>query len=572
MAGSSVDREIRITASDSGVFDKLMKMKEGALAMGRGIAEDAKKQATSSRELIKLMNDEIALIEKRNKLNQASRETNAQSKLADTGDKQSYSKEMQKISVEGKDDKIQSDLLKQILQALLKTSQEEVTANRDSVKSQIASDKQIDANEDHEEALKQMFTKQVIQDTEPEGDETPGEAQERAKSTIHGMGNFVRETDVYTMGLGGGGDFLKSRASGVENKLGKRALLAGGIILGGLGMTISAASDRMEGYGDVFRASGGGGYGAVKDMTTAQANTRAAQLNLAGGERMSGSHMSTLLKYERSQGINSENLAKFRRFGGEDNETGANDPRLMMGMFKSIMKDFNMNKSRTNDLLEASLSLQEAEYMATGTASGMLNAAILNRLMSGQESPDAKRASATAGRLGGMIEGGNEQLEAIKFSEFQKKTGGNFGDYLKEKEKGVSGIIDDVVIDRILSSDMSKYDKQLSMYSTGLSWTDTEEIIKAGGVGPLATQNMGKDGQGGFSKVLAEGQAAEAGGSNRVTASAAWVTDGFASVGEAAIDLVDTLISAGQAIGNMFSGDGATTTNGSGGQTNTVHQ
>lgn len=553
MSSGTVDREIRITASDTGVFDKLMKMKEGALAMGRGIAEDARKQATSSRELIKLMNDEIALIEKRNKLNQSAREAGVSERLGKTSPE--FKSEMQKISVESKEDKMQSDLLKQILGAILKTSQEEVTSDRDTAKSQIASDKQIDATEDHEEALRQMFTKQIVKDTEPLDGESKEESKGRSRAYVSGMNNFIRETDAYTMGFSGASNLLQQSAPGVKNKLGQRSLIAGGLAFGLAGMTIAPASDLMESQGDIFRATGDNPYdfdGRVKDMTTSQANKRSAQLNLAAGERLDPETMRTLLNYERSQGVNSEQLAKFTRFSGGEGFT--NDPTLIMGMFKSIMNDFNLNKSRTNDLLEASLSLQEAEYMSTGKASGAELTGIINRLMSGQVSPDARRAGATAQRLDSLAKGGDTQSQAIKFSEYQRKyPGRSYVDFLREQEKGVGGEIDDLVISRIINNkELNDDQKRLSMRKHGLTIHDADEVLKAGGVSPMLPKDM-LDAEGNvvFDKVLERGRAAEQGGENVVTKSAAGVTDAFALIGSGTISLVEKMVSLGNNVDTL---------------------
>ena len=549
MAGSTVDREIKITASDTGVFDRLSKLKEGALAMGRGIAEDAKKQATNSRELIRLMNDEIALIEKRNKLNKEAREL--QAKQSYGGDKDKLKSELQKISIETKEDKLQADLLKQILQAILKTSQEQISVNREGVKQKIESDKAIDSMEDHEQALKAMITKQMIQDTEP----LEGETQDQARSrTFQGMGNFIRETDMYTMGFTGSSQFLKSRAAGVENKLAKRALLAGGLALGGLGMTISSTTDRMEGEGDLFRATGSyQGYGRVGDMTTAQTSKRASEVNLAYGDRMKDQEMVRLLRYERSQGINSEQLASISRYGGSRGGVD-NEASMVFGFIKDVMKDQGMNQAKTNELLQASLTLQEQEYLATGQASGMNNVAILNRIMSGQGVADARRASSTLGRVGQVIEGGNDQLEAIKFSEFQRQHGGGYLDYLEEKEKGVSGKVGQVLINKILESNMDEEDKILSMMHTGLTFSDSKTIMKAGGIDPLITESVREGGEENWSSgIIQQRDSALEGGLNEITQSAAWVTDKFADVGEGAVNLADTLISSAQKISSFFS-------------------
>jgi|SRR5690554_405237 len=547
MSGS-VNREIKISASDTGVFDKLSKLKEGALALGRGIAEDSKNQATSSRELIKLMKDEIALIEKRNRLSKESRELSAQDKYS--GDSKGLKEEMQKIQIESKEDSLQTELLKEILQGILKTSREQISADRENVKKTLKSEDEVDAMSD-EDALKSILTRQMIEDTEEEGGDG---GRDRVKSTLAGMNSFVRETDMYTMGFQSSGDFLTKRSENTENKLGSRLLLAGGMVLGALGMTISAASEQMEGYGDVFRASGGGGYGSVKDMTTAQANKRAAQLNLAAGEHIDGGRMSSLLSYERSHGIDSSSLAKMTRYSSSEDNKGV-DPVVTMGLIKNIMGDYGMNKSRTDDLLQGILSLQEQQYMATGKGSSTTNASILNRIMSGQERADAVRASATAGRVNQMIQGGSDQLEAIKFSEYQKNHGGSYLDYLEEKEKGIAGSVGQDTISRVLSSNMNESDKRLSLISLGFGSTESKEIMKAGGVGGLGTSKSSDPEAGiNWESAWQEGKSAEAGGTNKVMESSAWVTDGFATVGTAAIDLAETLVGAAQTVGGWFNG------------------
>lgn len=541
--GSTVDREIKITTTDTGVFDRLQKMKEGAMAMGRGIAEDARNQATSTRELISIMNDEIALIEKRNKLNQQGRQLDNQQKFDGSGQtKKTFREEQQKISVEGKEEQMQVDLLKQVLEAILKTSKEEVSVDRDAAKQKVASDKEIDTNQDHEEALQQMFRNQIIEDTEPgaekkkEGGGRPIDAQ---------MGGFIKESNAYSIGIDQTKQFVQRQAQKVENKLAQRTMLAGGAILGALGISMSSAGDLFESEGDLFRATGRKeGYESVKDMTQSQTNKRAAQMNMARGGEFGQGDINALLSYERSQGIDSTQLAKMKKLGGAENQHHGgvvNDPTTIMGTLKSVLREQGLDKSRTNDLLQASLSLQEAEFQGTGEANAVKNVGILNRLMTGMHAPSPGRALDTARNLSSMVEGGSDQLEAVKFSEFQKGGGGDYWDYLMEKEKGVSGKVDDVVIDRILESEMSRKDKLLSIHSLGMTPTQAEEIYEAGGVSPLIPEEMQKDGAGTVRREAAE---AAAGGENPITKSAAMITDGFANVGHATVELVDSMLEA----------------------------
>ena len=120
---------------------------------------------------------------------------------------------------------------------------------------------------------------------------------------------------------------------------------------------------------------------------------------------------------------------------------------------------------------------------------------------------------------------------------------------------------------------MGKDDKMLSLISTGLTYTDSEEIIAAKGVSPLATKSLKVDEKGrvgSFEGVWDEMAKAMEGGTNKITASAAVVTDGFATVGEAAIDLVDSLVSGAQSLQNWFSGTGVPVDNPNK-KTNQVH-
>ena len=366
---NSVDREIRITASDNGVFDRLSRLKEGALAMGRGIAEDSRKQATSSRELIKLMNDEIALIEKRNKLNSEGQQLGAREKFAGGADKSKLSKELQRISVESKEDKMQTDLLKQILQATLKTSQAEITANREGVKSSIVSDRQIDTMEDHEEALRQTFQKQLIRDSEPKAGESQEDARRRGKSGYASMGKFVKETDIYTMGYQGASEMMTSRSQGVENKFGKSLLAAGGLVLGGAAMSIGPATDYFEGIGDIQRLTGGGMQGIASkyggldkglDLTHAQAMKRASQLiQASGGKLTDAEDMHKMLALERGHGIDPTVLAKTQSMlTGSDMASGTE----AFGLAKVIQNQRGMTNVRLPDILQLQQEMVEKQF------------------------------------------------------------------------------------------------------------------------------------------------------------------------------------------------------------------
>jgi hypothetical protein len=538
---NTVDREIRITASDTGVSDRLSKLKEGALALGRGIAEDAKRQATSSRELIKLMNDEISLIEKKNKLNKESREMAASQKHSSgsLSAKTALKSDLNQISVESKEDKLQTDLLRQILQETIKTSTAEITADRESVKKKISSDKEIDTMEDHEEALKQTFQKQMIKDTAPKEDGSPSNA-DKAIST---MGGFVKPGDMYSMGYGQASNMMHARAAKSEKGIGKTALAAGGLVLGAIGIGISSGSDYIEGEGDLARAMGGSpkGYGDLDknlDVSTAQAMKRAAGLiTTSGGTTTGAGELNKLMAVERGFGVNADILAKTGKFGQDASATEA------LGAARIIMtdKDTLQHRSRLQELLQLQLEMTEKQFLATGSGSVMTNSAIIHKIMSGQEVKSVGRARKTIGELDSMVQNGSEDLEALKFSEYQKKHGGTYFDYLREKEEGVSGEIDDIMVDKVLGSNQSKYDKQMSLLHMGLSPASIDDIMEAGGVTPEIKDKLAAQAQGAGNAAAAETTEGDV-GINKVASSSAVTTNALALLGRGAVGLNDQFV------------------------------
>lgn len=547
MAGSSVDREIRLTATDNGVADKLTRIKESTLALGRGIVEDAKSRATNQRELNKLINEEIAALERRNKLDSQSRELSAREKYK-PGSKE-LSTELQKIAIENKEDKVQSDFLKQILQAILQTSQREISEDRLGVQRRISSDRELDTMDDHEEAIKQTFQRRMLED-EPLGEEKlpEEEKKKRRDSRFASMGNFIQDTDLYTIGYGAAGNFMSSRAASVENKLGKRALLIGGTLAGAVGMGISEASEKQEGIGDLSRAgivearSISSSLDKGLDMTTAEASKRAAQLVLESkGTITDPGELRNILAYQRRFGISGSSLAGMSAYT-TPYEGGINVTQLF-GMMKNLMEQQNMHQAKTNDLLQLGNEVTQREFLSSGEGDAYRTTQIINRVLSGQEVKSVERARQTIGQLEGVVSNSSEQMEAVKFSLFQQKTGGSYVDYLREKSKGVGGEIDDLIINSIIKGGGSRDQKALSLVGLGMDITTADDIIRAGGVSPLDVTD--KRGKSTWSRNLQTGREASEIQSteafNQILSSSAFVSNAFSMVGDAAVSLASNL-------------------------------
>ena len=113
-----LDKKVRISADASQLESTFDRIKRDAAELASGMMQDAEKRVSSSRELIKSLNDEIKLMERRNSLDVTERRSGLQERLDRNPHDVNAKRELSNIGIEEKEAKIQNELLKDILEEL----------------------------------------------------------------------------------------------------------------------------------------------------------------------------------------------------------------------------------------------------------------------------------------------------------------------------------------------------------------------------------------------------------------------------------------------------------------------
>lgn len=128
------DKTIRFNVDSREVQDYQSKMREQAKRMAVDMVEYARSQTTSAKETLKILEDQIRAIEKRNKLDQEmARDVARQQFQAGRLTPTEFSKANQQIDTQFGQESLQIRLLRELIEVQRQTSREEIRADRENV-------------------------------------------------------------------------------------------------------------------------------------------------------------------------------------------------------------------------------------------------------------------------------------------------------------------------------------------------------------------------------------------------------------------------------------------------------
>lgn len=558
---SSTEREIRISASDTGVMDKITRLKEAAANMGRGMLEDARRQSENSRELIKNLNDEIRAREQSLKIQEQAARMKAQERYdsasPDQKDKakETLSQDLQRITIDSREEKLQTEILKQLLEATLKSSESEVRSDERGVRAKLKSDRDIEAMENSEEALKQMMQGRMVRDIDESAPDDPGPGKEGQK----GMGalamlpGFLNGNNPYIMAFQGASRIGYNSAS---RQLSQGAGRTAAALPFGLGVTaalaamsIPAASDLYEGQGDISRATGMSKKqiaelikdpAAGTDITQAQGLKTIATGIRSAGRDLTADEASSVIRGQRGLGLDPGSIARL----GKNDVSGKTIDKHLEELV-SITYDSNLHQSKMPDLLSLAVEMQEQQISVMGKANASENLGLINMLLKDSTGSglSIEQTRATIQNLNSVVQGsGGAQVDAMMFAEFQKRNpNASISDFLLEKEKGTAGQLDNILVDRI-RGDQESSDESKILTLTGLGFTVSQsKTLLRRGVNSLSASGKAKLGGNTVDASKAIDDMATSGnyGENEVQAASAGFIDAMAEAGGAAIDFAN---------------------------------
>lgn len=142
------EKRVSFRGEDNGVLSMMEKMKRQSQELMRGMMDESQKFSKSGKEQLGFIEDQIKAIERRNRLDKegrklgASREFQSALSSASTfGDqdkaKSVFKSNIQKIETESKQDEIQIQLLKELIETIKLLAKEEIASDRQAVEKQL---------------------------------------------------------------------------------------------------------------------------------------------------------------------------------------------------------------------------------------------------------------------------------------------------------------------------------------------------------------------------------------------------------------------------------------------------
>lgn len=220
------DKTIRFRVDSKEVENQMRSLRSDTEQMAREMISDSEKGASNSREVIKNLQEEIKLRERGLKIRQDSEAAVLrQQKDAGKITEKEYSKGMSAVKEESNTDKLQTQILKDILDAIQKTSKDEIRSDKEGVINKL---QQPGAPEDSMERLKRMIQRdEVGEEAGTPADGGRVQSQSRKGGGLPGinvMGGLQGAMAGDTAGaLSGMGSLL--------TKAGPYALIAGGLAM-----------------------------------------------------------------------------------------------------------------------------------------------------------------------------------------------------------------------------------------------------------------------------------------------------------------------------------------------------
>lgn len=451
---SQTRREVVFSARDEGITSMMDRLQSQSNDLGRGMIQDSMKNTESAEKAMQAYEKQIKLIERRNKLDSESRKLELEGKRDQAmagqttasgkqGVRDDFASKFSDLNKESKEDKLQTSILRDILQGIKDGDEDIVNSN-------------FDASNITTEKLKDMVRS--------------GDPQQ--KSALHEL--RTRELQKPSGGKGGGG--MMGGLKGALGAAGIAALAAGigKLYMGGMTSTTerettlqeySALSGQSNKFLTTYSGIGKGSgmlnnylYGDEAKGQSAQSlgyeQSDYAQ-NLGAGTRAYGGSAGfkgdneraiEALALQRGTGMSEgtvRTLEKLTRTLDKDSDAEDTTTRIFSAMYGSgAFGDKNTDMTRMDEMASSYAQFQEGQFSRTGYTGGgeeWLNIRRQLEDIGGKFKRDDYSASTIESLSGGLAGGGGPEVNAIKMDILRKQNPQmGYFELQAEMEKGLS--------------------------------------------------------------------------------------------------------------------------------------
>lgn len=516
-------REVVISGRDAGLGTVMDKLRRSSKELGRSLIEEGLQTSKNSKDAVRFYEDQIRLIEKKNRVYSEGLRQQAQENLQSRGSGpksvKTYREEIGTINRESKQDHIQVELLRELIDTVKHTSLQEIRSDTSNTETRNNLIKRTSAVQGQE--FGELQRRMISESDDPKTSSLPG----NLTAGLHGV-----------MGAAGQNSFLGVGASGLQSlggmdkmKDGKMGALGK---LGIVGMVLAAVKGIVQfplakrGHAETslsdYASMIGGDVGAIESTGIGRTHIGGwgpqrlnvnregyigylTQMTKARGTGTGGdAYTWRAMEMMRGTGVGMGTIMGAARYG---QIAGGGDATSMAGQLYGGMRetgvfgDTGKNLARMSGFLETLVRLQEGQLMGTGALGSNANVNLMSRFASlGGKFIRPEYTGATIDALNtGLKQGGTAESQAIKMSilrqlnpnksyfelqaEMQKGvTSEGYAEGVMNFVKGTGGSMDSqmILFQQLLGGQMSP-GRILSMFKGGMSLEGLEGDPSGGG-------------------------------------------------------------------------------------------
>ena len=416
---------------DSGIGSMMDKLKRSSEDLGRGLIRDARAFTVSSKESVRYIEDEIKAIERKNQILIDSRrielDQNRAKGLQGAGSnpvfrnavESGYSKQVAKLDSESATDKIQIELLREMIDTIKTTARQEIVEDRKNVTDQIRTSETVDAlnpQGDEFQVFKETIQKEMLGQSGSDGGVSGGAVLSRgvgvASNPMYAAGALA---GMLPFGIGVGAAMGMNMALGAAE--GRLSALSSAQAIGGAGRTfgmpnVDNISDLAAGKLSRLHSIG---------MTEGDMlKTLPAVMRAKGSSGNAGGVAMDMMFAEKGLGLDQGTLGSFLqgavRGGGA---SGVSDPlqTVIKGFQTSGLLGSGNDMSKLPELVGMQNSLMAEQILRLDNIDVGINTSVLREL---SDAGGAFKNPTVLARVAGALDQGirspsNQFAQAIQF-------------------------------------------------------------------------------------------------------------------------------------------------------------
>jgi hypothetical protein len=459
---SQTRKEIVFSARDNGVASTMSRIKQSANELGRELVREAVANTSSAQDAVKHYEQQIRLIEKKNRLEQqAGRmrlEQNRDDQLGQKGANRSqiqnsYKEQSSSLAKGGREDQVQVDLLRELIETVKLTSHQEIRSdNKNSLRSSGGTEMRAlgDAGS--------KFTS--LSDTlhsERAGGSVGGQSQNQLGQNVARVATSMRNMANINDVAGGANAAGSMMAKANPWVAAAAAVVGAGTLLHAARGKKEMSAGQMAGLsgmnsGSIIDAGYGGtslgGYGP-NDLNISReeflSNNIPAAMRSAGTSVGAGQRGLRHAEIEKGMALSSgtagsiEKLTRVLEGSSTAQITAAKVYSSMYGT--GALGQGNQDMSRMQDIMSGFVGFQESQFMGSGVTDGSTTLGLMRKLqqMGGSFTRDDYAIDTVSRLNSGLSQGGSPEANAMKFDVLRKlNPNKSFFELQMEMEKGVN--------------------------------------------------------------------------------------------------------------------------------------